>query len=120
MGEAEKAPKPRLRWYQYRLAHLFVLAFSVLVCCGCRKTTPKPPVSKATVKKATAEEQTISEIAELRRIVTGSPVMTVDFSSTNVSDDDLVHLNALPNLKELFLEGGTKVTDDETDIAVDP
>ncbi len=29
MGEAEKAPKPRLRWYQYRLAHLFVF---VTIC----------------------------------------------------------------------------------------
>ncbi len=31
MGEAEKAPKPRLRWYQYRLASLFVVVALIAI-----------------------------------------------------------------------------------------
>ncbi len=44
MGEAEKAPKAKLKWYQYRLAHLFIFVTICAIPCSwfaCRMAKAK-------------------------------------------------------------------------------
>ena len=56
MGEAEKAPKARLRWYQYRLAHLFIFVTICAIPCSwfaCK------------VAKANKRKETVKAIREM-------------------------------------------------------
>ena len=47
MEETTSEPKPKRRWYQYDLWHLFVLAGVVAVVCGCNRHSPEDQPEQA-------------------------------------------------------------------------
>ncbi len=115
----QPAEKPKLRWYQYRLWHLFVLTAVVAIVMG---------VLMVPVHRARQQRVVIDALHELGWVVTCDPTpsgpawarwlfgdetfldaVAVD-SPPGTSDDAMAHLGHMPELERAFISG-ENVTD---------
>ncbi len=115
----QTAPKPKLRWYQYRLWHLFVLTAVVAIVMG---------VLVVPVNRARQQRAAIEALRELGWVVTCHPTpsgpawarklfgdemfldaVAVD-SPPGAADDAMALLGYMPRLERAFISG-EKVTD---------
>ena len=99
---------------------------TLLVCsmsgCGSARQPSEPSANNGdhkapTVEEVAAQEVVIAETERLRGKITidekkpHRPVIAVSFTTTNVTDAELLHLKELTSLQTLGLSG-TQVTDD--------
>ncbi len=115
MGEAEEAPKPKLRWYQYRLRTLMI--FVVVVCLimsGVASLWHWYLRARVEFDQAAAPIKELGGWVAGHRPLGAKGVIIVYLCDTPLTDADLEtlsgHLETLPDLKELDLDG-TRVTD---------
>ncbi len=111
---AEKKP-PKLRWYQWRLRSMLIL--TLLVAIGMSYVA----VTMRNQRKQTAAGEKImgaggtlgvewTWLGKLLRDHSLMSVTSVDLSDKPITDDVLVHLEAIGQLRELFLSG-TNISD---------
>lgn len=120
MSEAVAEPKPRLRWYQYRLAHLFVLVTVVaVISAGAASFWTWYLRARVEYRRAAAPIENLGG-----RVEGGDPNLGVNgiaqvdlypfHGNGPFTDADLGtlggHLETLPNLKALSLHN-VRVTD---------
>jgi hypothetical protein len=116
-------PKPKLRWYQYRLRTLFILTFLVAVACSWLAVK---------MEQARKQKEAVEAILKLGGLVgyddeenlidtVPGPLWTHDLlgkdffykvtsvwlTDMKLSDDDMKHLDTLKNVSELNLSNST-------------
>jgi hypothetical protein len=106
---------PKLRWFQYRLRSLFILTTLVAIACSWAavemQNQRKQGAAAEVIKKAgglvKAEPTWLGKLLRDDSLVR---VTLVNFSRQPSTDDVLVHLQGLRQLRGLWL-GNTQVTD---------